>query len=645
MKKIYLLLFCISTGFFASAQNSYPKVSKKHEFIPEKIRRNFIPEQKGVVLWENQFDNDSLWILDNNGTTTNDPNTGSTAQWTFQTNTSYPSGIQGGSPFSGFNSASVTNGYLFIDSDGCGGGDNDGNEIIVTATISTPIDLSNESNVVLSFSHNYRWWKDTRGVRVSGDNGLNWTQFQITVGENDPGNCMGCGPNDNYPNDQNSGNPEITSIDISAIAGGQSQVLIQFYYEDHDIWAWYWAVDDVKITRKDLNNVQNNASWVYGQSTNFAEYGRTPLSQMDSDWIIGAEVINDGVNAQSNVTLNADFGSFTATATLNDSLYADSSEYVETLYDLSMISTGIYQGTFTISSDSDQVGGPLFVDNVLERNFEITNDIYSLDGIGNHPSGTENLTSLGSNSWSDAPDGLICATYYYFNQTEEVNYVRTFITDVATPGAEIYLHVIDSLGFMNNSFDQTDIFTSFYVLTEQDSINGYFDISTSYNIGWDPNTNSSNWESLSLSAGGYYFGVELVSYGTNHVRIVDDNTVPQPGMSSCIRYPQTLSDPATIYSNGNAFAIRLNLSSSVGVNEIVTNKVSIYPNPTFDVLNISTNSNDLSELTVKDITGKTVLSQNFINKITINTENYSKGIYLIDVKNDLGTVLEKISVQ
>ena len=30
---------------------------------------------------------------------------------------------------------------------------------------------------------------------------------------------------------------------------------------------------------------------------------------------------------------------------------------------------------------------------------------------------------------------------------------------------------------------------------------------------------------------------------------------------------------------------------------------------------------------------------------TLNTENYSKGIYLIDVKNNLGTVSEKISVQ
>ena len=89
----------------------------------------------------------------------------------------------------------------------------------------------------------------------------------------------------------------------------------------------------------------------------------------------------------------------------------------------------------------------------------------------------------------------------------------------------------------------------------------------------------------------------------------------------------------------------MNMGANVGINENIANKVSIYPNPTSDVLNISTNSNDLSELTVKDITGKIVLKQNFNNKITINTENYSKGIYLIDVKNNLGTVSEKISVQ
>ena len=65
MKKIYLLLFCITTGFLASAQNSSSQISKKHEFIEEKTRPNFSSQPKGVVLWENQFDNASDWVLDN----------------------------------------------------------------------------------------------------------------------------------------------------------------------------------------------------------------------------------------------------------------------------------------------------------------------------------------------------------------------------------------------------------------------------------------------------------------------------------------------------------------------------------------------------------------------------------------------------
>ena len=89
----------------------------------------------------------------------------------------------------------------------------------------------------------------------------------------------------------------------------------------------------------------------------------------------------------------------------------------------------------------------------------------------------------------------------------------------------------------------------------------------------------------------------------------------------------------------------MNFGANVGINENVINNVSIYPNPTSDVLNISTNSNDLSELIIKDITGKVVLNQNFNSKIIINTENYAKGVYIIDVRNNLGIVSEKISIQ
>ena len=653
MKKIYLILFCITIGFIASAQNSSSQVSKKHEFIEEKTRSNFSSQPKGVVLWENQFDNASDWVIDNtcayaaynivggydytnqtpisststctgSGTAGIDPGTGAAAQWRFETD---PNLIPV-SALAPFGSASASNGFLFINSDACGGGDGDGTPILVTATIATPVDLTGENSVVLSFSHNYRWWQDTRGVRVSGDNGATWVQYEITN-------------NSGYPNDQNSGNPEITSIDVSSDVGGQSQVLVQFYYEDNDFWAWYWAVDDVKISRKDLNNIQANSSWIYGETHYSAEYGRVPITEIDQNWVVGAQVTNDGVNDQTNVTLAADFGSFNTSSSLGI-VEADSSSTIESLEPL-VLTTGTYQGTFTVSSDSDQVGGANFSDNTYERNFEITNDVYSLDGIGLHPAGYEALGSLGSNSWADAEDGLVCGTYYNLKQPQVLNSVRTYITSTSVAQAEVILYIIDSLSFSTGAFGNATYTSDLYTLTTNDVANGYFDLSIAILSGWDPSTNSNNWENLTLSAGGYYLAVELFSGGgTYHVRIVDDATVSQPAWSSAIWYPAPTS---TFYSNGNAFAIRMNMGANVGINENITNNVSIYPNPTSGILNISTNAKDLSEIIVKDIMGKVVLSQKFNSKIAINTENYAKGVYLIDVKNNLGTVSEKISVQ
>ena len=650
MKKIYIALLCALTSFAFSAQSSSNQLAKKHEVIIEKVRPNFEAQPKGVVLWEDQFDNASDWILDNSctysgynitggfdyanstpisstspctspGTVAIDPNTGSTAQWRFETDASLiPVGAL--SPFA---SATASNGYLFINSDACGGADGDGTPIFVTATTSAPIDLTGESSVVLSFSHNYRWWQDTRGVRVSGDNGTSWVQYEITN-------------NSGYPNDQNSGNPEITSIDVSADIGGQSQVLIQFYYEDNDFWAWYWAVDDVKISRKDLNNVQNNAAWIYGETTDFAEYGRTPITQMDLDWIVGVEVKNDGVNGQSNVTLNADFGSFTAIATMADTLYADSSSFVETLTDLSIIGTGVYQGTYTVSSDSDQVGGANFGDNVLERSFEITTDIYSLDGIDNHPSGTQALGSYGSYSWpADASDGLVCATMFPFLNNDTINSVKALITTNTVADAEVILYIIDSTEFNTGNFGNAIFTSDLYLVTTNDVANGYIEIPVGFQ-------NGNVFESLPITPGKYYAALELYSGGgTFDIGIIDDATVVQPGMSSAIWYPL---DQA--YSNGNAFAIRLNLGDNsidnTGISERLIN-VEIYPNPASNFININSNSNETSELIIKDMSGRIVYSKKFNSIIKVNTDNYSKGIYLIDIKNSQGFYSQKITIQ
>jgi hypothetical protein len=649
MKKIYILILSLSFGISGSAQNSSNTdlITKSDNSIHKIKPSNTPSNSKGVVLWSNEFDNSADWVLDNScnyaglnivggydyvagtptpvlsscsgvGTVAIDPNTGAAANWRFETDPNLiPVGVL--APFA---SASASNGYLFINSDAIGGGDNDGTPIFVTATIGTPIDLSNESSVVLSFSHNYRWWQDTRGVRVSGDNGTTWSMYELTN-------------NSGYQNDQNSGNPEVTSIDISSIAGNQSQVLVQFYYEDNDYWAWYWAVDDVKISRKDQHNVENQASWIYSESTNFAEYGRTPMAQMDNNWVIGAQVTNDGVAGQTNVTLNADFGSFSVTAILADTLEGDSTRTVETTDDLSsyLTSPGVFQGTYTVSSDSDQVGGLNFGDNVLERNFEITTDIYSLDGIGSHPAGLESLASYGSYSWpADASDGLVCATMYPFKNNDTINSVRANITSTTVENAEVILYIIDSLEFAAGNFGNSIYTSDLYTVSATDVANGFIEISVEVGN-----------ESLAIQPGNYYAALELYSGGnTFDIGIIDDATVGQPGWSSAIWYP---ADQA--YSNGNAFAIRLNLGNVIntsGISEL-KDEISIYPNPSNGIVNVTFENNKTREITVRDISGKVILNEKINSNTEIDFNKFGKGIYLLDINSDTHIVTEKVTIQ
>ena len=494
------------------------------------------------------------------------------------------------------------------------------------------LDLSNYPSVTLEFEQMYRAFNyDKTFVELSTDFGSTWTSIELNdqVTTNDPAF------------------QELVGINISSYVGGQQGVKIRFRWtsdsDDDSFGSGYaWLIDDLKVTVPPENDIQNVSSWIFGENSGGAEYGRTPISQLEQNYFIGSSVYNYGSIDQTNVVSNGNFsGPTTITSSTTGSIIqSDSTKVIESLNPVNF-SVGNYTGSVTVTSMGDTLGSGNFDDNTYLRNFEITNDIYSLDGLGNHPADYEAIGSLGSNSWADASDGLVCGTFYPIRQEEILNSVRAYITGSTVAQSEVILYILDSLSFTSGLFSNSIFTSELYTVTAQDVNNGYIDIPVVNNIGWDPINNTSTWENVTLGIGGYYAAIELYSGGNTYdIRILDDNTVGQPAWSSAIWYPGDQS-----YSNGNAFAIRMNMGANVGINESVVNKVSIYPNPTSDVLNISTNSNELSKLTIKDISGKIVLSQKFNTKVTISTENYSKGVYLINVKNNLGTVSEKISVQ
>ena len=266
-----------------------------------------------------------------------------------------------------------------------------------------------------------------------------------------------------------------------------------------------------------------------------------------------------------------------------------------------------------------------------KRNFEITENIYSIDGIGNHPSGYDKTSSLGTASFDQGEDGLILASLYHVKQNDQISGLRVMLSSATVPGGEILISIKDTAKFWAEDMSSIIFGTNPSVVNQLDIDQGYID------IFFD--------KVESLPIGIYYACVELYSFtNLSDIRVIDDQTVPQPYDASAIYIGGTTS---TSYSNGTAFGIRMLMGNnwSVSLEETQNNTISIYPNPSNGEFNIAASSNELSDLTVKDITGKIVISKVFSSNTIINLNNYAKGVYVVDIKNKKGIFTQKIFLQ
>jgi hypothetical protein len=397
MRKIYLSILSLILVVGANAQgvgaNSQHRTELRTKYdlsSSNPTQTTSLPQGNAerAVIWSDDFSNPANWTLTNTSAPT-------PYNWEFTTTyvpvTPLPASLLPPA------STTAANGFALIDSDGQPGNADGNGAIVAEITNATPIDLTAYPNVVLKFQHSYRWWHEDRGVRVSGDNGATWTEYYIT--SDDPGVIPG-----GFPNDQNSENPEYEAINISAVAGGQSQVLVQFFYNDNNYWGWYWVVDDVEIIEQPANDIQLLSGWFVGTNNEGVEYGRTPSFHLDASYVVGAEVYNFGTDDQTNIEFEADFTSFTSNGA-DPLLEADSTTYIEQT-ETPSLPMGVYNGTYTVASDLDTSGAD-FVNNVYQRNFEVTEEMYSQDGIGIHPVSELNVGTIGTGFFTDSDDGLV----------------------------------------------------------------------------------------------------------------------------------------------------------------------------------------------------------------------------------------------
>jgi hypothetical protein len=362
------------------------------------------------------------------------------------------------------------------------------------------------------------------------------------------------------------------------------------------------------------------------------EYGRTPLDQLDDSYDIGGSSLNFGVDMQTGTTVDVDFGSFSTNYPVGDVNSGDTALYnsIET----PTLTVGLYTGTYTIASNEEPAGSPTSGDNQLLRNFEITTEVYSQDGIDVQPASILSLGSLGSNSFTSELSNTVLASMYHMKAAEnQVNGIQIALASGSIAGAELTVSIIDTATFLadgigsvtglNGGYAESVI----YALTASDISNGYANIFFNSPIMLAPNA--------------YYFAANCFYVEGLPVRILDDQTVAQPWYASMIHL---VTDGAS-YSNGNAHAIRV-LSGTVGIEETSNNSFEVYPNPASDLINVSFNEAFNGSVSILSVTGSEVITSSVNGvQIAISTEGLSSGVYYVKVNNDNTTQIEKIIVK
>ena len=265
------------------------------------------------------------------------------------------------------------------------------------------------------------------------------------------------------------------------------------------------------------------------------------------------------------------------------------------------------------------------------RAFEVTNARYSGDGIGNHPAGYEVLNSLGTNSFTGAEDGLQVMTYY------EV------IDPIDVYGIEVELAFGTAIGgfAIGNILDTTDVFAA------TTNVNNPLVESPAFDVAQDDLDNGVlrlMFDNVyNLPAGGYYGNVVLNSNaGAGHIRVLDDQTVPQPNGLSLIYIPGD-----NLYTNGVASAVRLITQPlNVSVSEAGDLEgVSLFPNPTNGVLNIRTRDLEVYNVEVFGVAGELVRSERINGTSTMDISNLAKGVYTVRIFNNNGTLTQRVTLQ
>jgi hypothetical protein len=413
MKKVLLnltLILAVGTASFAqSIGKTLP--SEKAKGGKTELNPAFInapsasgTRAEGDIIWDDDFSEPTNWAMTN---TSNPPH-----GWVITTNLNAPP-VAALRPV---NFPTGSNGYAFCDSDAAGDGSTTNATI---AWAGTPIDCSLNPNVSMRFRTVTRNFASQYYVRVSGNNGATWTEIPVLT---------------QITTNINTTNSQEVALNISAIAGGSSEVLIAFRFQAE--WGWFWAVDDVELFETwnyDLNMTQSISSLGAAE----LKYTIMPVSQVIAGLRMGfgADVFNNGAMAVS-TTMVATQGAWSASSAsiTSNPLQADNDTLFITAANGFPIpnTAGAYNITLALDPD-ETIQSPAAATRTMP--FAVS----PLVMAGDDYNGTAASMSGGFFGWASATGDPGIGREFEINAAGAIGRVAVGIANVATANQGTYL--------------------------------------------------------------------------------------------------------------------------------------------------------------------------------------------------------------
>lgn len=567
--------------------------------------------QKLNTIWESTFDNPVEWVIDHDASECD-------IDWTIGNDT-----CQGPFYIDTIMSSSASNGWAMIDSDlyGSTNGGLDMEDAWLTTAI--PLDLTGTPNVIVEFETFYRRYNYERPFLVVGiGDGLG----NVTWPDLNPMSDISAMNNvfDVFPNWQDgsfSSNPQKVRINInSALTGAVNEIYLRLNWTGQ--WGYAWFVDDFKVLEQAQDDILIENTWIRNENTHGIQYAMTPIDHLESNWSIGVNVYNFGVNDQTNVLFDADFTSFSVSD--SKSIIEYDSTYVMGTDEPQALSVGLYEGLLSIVSDNE-TAGPEFFNNTKLRNFEISDSIYAIDGVGVHPVSELVVSSIGPNAFDDS-EGMLAGSMYCLKQASVVSGVRVMLSPDSQEGSWVFGGITDSLEFWS-AYPSHITQTVAHYVSATDISNGYIDAYFASPIAVD--------------SGVYYSTARLYSNDyQNSIGVLNDLTVNQP------EYASGINLKGISYTNGNALGVRMLMNGGwLSLNENSLDGILIYPNPSQGEIMIS--AADVTELNVAifDILGNEIYRDEIKGKTKLNLSNFGAGVYMVQVSNDNSTISKRVVIQ